>query len=76
VERRGVTHPGVFSEEGANKGLILARMKKSPEVIENKGREFAKSDKKSERVMMLELTAEPRRDYAAQLQRTFLVINK
>lgn len=46
-------YPGCFVEECANKGLILARVKKSGEVIENKGRKirrFSKFCKKSESV--------------------------
>jgi hypothetical protein len=64
-EARGV-YPGAFSEECANKRLIFARVKKSGEVIENKGRKirrFLGFLEKSERVKRQEGILELRRGY-------------
>ena len=64
-ERRGCT-PGYSSEEFANKGLILARVKKSAEVIDNKGRKIGAllySCTKSERVRRLGRLAELKGDF-------------
>jgi hypothetical protein len=62
---RGV-YPGAFSEECANKRLIFARVRKSVEVIENKGRKihrFLEFFKKSERVKRREGILGLRRGY-------------